>query len=383
MTTEQTILPVILAGGHGTRLWPASLPHIPKQFIKIGQHSLIFESIKRAHAISNQEIVVITGAQYIPLFSELLKEELMQAAIDPNIITLIGEPLARNTAPAIALAVRYAQEKDSNAILMVMTADHLITPIEVFVQDVKHAIAIAENTEVSKSGNIVTFGITPTRPETGYGYLEEGGAIVINNTQHGTHIKSFREKPEQETAKEYLRQGNFLWNSGMFCFPARLMAQELQMYCPQLYQLIVDNTHASGLQWGRTQQDEFTILIPLQVNFEHIDKISIDYAVMEHTTHATVVRAQFDWNDIGSWDEAAPLLDHTHTQDDHKETSSLLREVVGAHNVSICADVPVGVSGVSDIIVVAQNNRVLVLKKGLGQTVSTFALHDKVNSPTR
>lgn len=356
---NRTIFPVILAGGQGTRLWPASLPDIPKQFINIGGKSLMCQAIERAKAVSEKEIIIITGKSYIPLFPKMLAEELRQANIDINSITLIGEPCARNTAPAIALAVRYVQERDPNAILLVITADHLISPTKTFVQDVLHACATATSIDNNNPlGYIVTFGIKPSHPETGYGYIEQGEQL----SRCGKKVKAFKEKPDYETAIQYFEQQNFLWNSGMFCFPVSLMKQEFQKYCSTLYKTIF--LPLSKTMWKHSVREGFKIVVPQGFDFSNIQKISIDYAIMEQSTHIAVVQANFEWNDIGSWDEAAPLLE---------DNAKFPQYKIDSENTSVYSDIPVGIIGISDISVIIKNNRALIMKKGRGQEVSEIA----------
>ena len=389
---EKNIIPVILAGGQGTRLWPASLPHIPKQFITFGEQSIIVQAILKAKEIAKSEIIIVTGEQYLPLFSTHLEEELTQVGIDTKTITLIGEPQARNTAPAIALATRYVLENSPESIMLVMTADHLISPATTFAEDVDKASSIVQhasdhtwNSKVwpiqepaqgsmqVQHGCIVTFGIPPNRPETGYGYIEEGEELysLEGDTIFGKKVQSFKEKPNLELAKEYCAQGNVLWNSGMFCFSAKFMAQEFARYCEQLHETIIDITHNKDIWTIATQQ--FRTIIPTGIDFASLEKQSIDYAVMEHTLYVAIVQARFEWYDVGSWDDVSMLLDQKKIPSLHKPY------IIEAQNTTVYSDIPVGVCGISDAIVVIKNNKALVIKKDMGQSVGDIAKKDSQN----
>ncbi len=346
---KRKVVPVILAGGQGTRLWPASLPAFPKQFLKIGEETLIEQAVKRVLPLGD-EILILTSQQYFDLFPvhmSLPKEYVSK-------ITLIGEPSARNTAPAIALALRYIQEKYQDAIMLLITADQIIHSTEQFIQDAHIAI------EHALAGNIVTFGIYASKPETGYGYIECGEKRG-NEKETVLSVVSFREKPDYETAKQYIASGNFFWNSGMFCFSVTTMYKEYSLYAKELFHTVLHDT----FEWNTGAVGGFVSYTPVYPQFMTLEKVSIDYAIMEHTQKAVVVPARFHWNDVGSWDEVTQYIEATqkvYTQD--------------AYNVSVRSDIPVAISGVSDIVVVHENNRLLILRKGTGQTVSYFAKQD-------
>ncbi len=344
-----TIIPIILAGGQGTRLWPASLPSFPKQFLHIGEDSLIQQAVERVQSLGD-ELIILTSQQYLEVFPTHLR----CSSDQKKKITLIGEPQARNTAAAIALAVSYILEKHDDAIIVLVAADHLIHSEEQFLSDVQRAVQLAEQNYIS------TFGIVPSRPETGYGYIECGEKL-----QHDAYaVTSFREKPDRSTAEDYIKQGGFLWNSGMFCFSAKLMKEELSLYAEEIHRILLKTT----LCWETETLQGYRCHVPSNVDFLTVPKISIDYAVMEHTKRAAVVSARFSWNDIGSWDQVSEYMSEKAEQDVYLHDAS---------NVSVRSDRTVAISGVSNIVVISENERILVMKKGTGQNISIFAKEDK------
>ncbi len=349
-----TLIPVILAGGQGTRLWPASLHNMPKQFLSIDEKTLMHRAIKRALAVTDMDVIIVTNESYLPLFPTQLSLPLE----DASRIRLIGEPTGRNTAPAIALALRYIEHAypKEEIILLIITADHLIEPLDAFVQDLILARAYAEK------NSIVTFGIIPTRAETGYGYIE----YISSTKSHGGYkVRAFHEKPNKERAYHYIKQGNFMWNSGMFCFCAQRMRTELYRQAPSIAEKLL----TPHIRWKMDFLHDMQHLIPQNIDYTTVEKKSIDYAVMEAAENVIAIPASFSWNDVGSWDEVSQL----------QETQKELVYLADARNVSVFTEVPVGVCGLSDIVVVVKNNRVLVMKKGCGQLVKIIAEEDEQN----
>lgn len=264
---------VILTGGVGSRLWPLSRKSNPKQYIKLFKGKSLFEmTIKRNLQVTNEVIVVGNVDNY-----HLSNEAVNSVGITPlNII----EATPRNTAAAIAFAAFAANEED---ILVVTPSDHIIHNDELYELAMKNAINLATE------GNIVTFGITPTKPETGYGYIEFEGNDVL----------SFREKPNRDTAEYFIEKGNFLWNSGMFCFKASILLEELKQFEPEVY-------HASKMAWENALDGKLSI-----EDSKKIPSISIDYAVMERSKKIKVVPGAFEWSDLGSFESIYDYLKST------------------------------------------------------------------------
>ncbi len=271
---KMNIYPVLLAGGSGTRLWPVSRQLYPKQIVKfIGDDSLIQSTIKRlTPALDPENIRIVCGKAHFQLISRQMEE----IGIRPD-KKIICEPCGRNTAPAILLAMLYILKQEEDAVLCIFPADHVIRNTDNFHEKVRSAV------ELANMGYIVTFGIKPHYPETGYGYIEGTGQI----TDQAHFIKRFVEKPDMETAKKYIDAGTFFWNSGMFTFKASVMIKELKIHHPELLE--------------KMNRLDITEDVVPQEAYERLPNISIDYAVMEKTDKGALVPSDFGWSDIGSW----------------------------------------------------------------------------------
>jgi mannose-1-phosphate guanylyltransferase/mannose-6-phosphate isomerase len=287
------IVPLILSGGSGTRLWPVSRRTWPKPFMRMADGaSLLARTLERALAVAAPAapLLTITGRDHYFITRDEYAATAPQAQ-DRHRFLL--EPAARNTAPAILLgALDVADRHGGDALLLVLPADHLVSDVDGFRAAVAHAAALA------REDRLVTFGVVPTRPETGYGYIRRGAALGA----HGFGIERFVEKPDLATAQGYLASGEYLWNAGMFCFRARALLDAAAASCPDA----LETARACHLATDRgARVVEFA-----GASFRAIPEISIDYAVMERATHRAVVPATFDWNDIGSWtavaEQAAP-----------------------------------------------------------------------------
>ena len=275
------LYPVILSGGSGTRLWPLSRATLPKQFLPlVSEHTLFQETMMRLKGLADmaQPIVVCNNEHRF-----LAAEQMRDIGVSP--LHQILEPFGRNTAPAVAVAAFAAAQNDENAVLLVLPADHLIRDIAGFHAAIDSAIKLAEQ------GKLVTFGITPNEPATGFGYIECGEQLP--SMQHAYSVARFVEKPDLATAKKFLAAGSFYWNSGMFVFRAKTYLNELQRLRPDMYE-------AARQAWEQSRHDlDFCRLD--EKAFEACPSDSIDYAVMEHTASAAMVTVDIGWSDIGSW----------------------------------------------------------------------------------
>ena len=336
---------IILAGGGGSRLFPLSRTLFPKQFLKLnGEESLLAQTIDRfLPIVKPSDMVVVTNQEYI----HHVRTELIAAKAQEAHVLL--EPVARNTAPAVAFAARYCLEQlgcEPDEILYVTPSDHIIRPIETFTANVRQAIGLA------KLGKIVTLGIQPNHPETGYGYIQAGKPY-----SGGFAVQSFREKPDQRTAETYIAAGNYYWNSGMFAFTIRCFMEELQAYQPAVYELA-----ESGLD-GMT------------ANFAEMPNISIDYAIAEKSKELVMLPITAAWNDIGSWDAIYDVLDKDSNGNAVKgdcipiECSNTL--ILG-HSRLIAG------IGLEDILVVETDDVIVVAKKGESQKVKDLVCELKL-----
>ncbi|MCR4538979.1 mannose-1-phosphate guanylyltransferase/mannose-6-phosphate isomerase [Pseudomonas sp. 18.1.10] len=272
-------LPVIMAGGSGTRLWPLSRQLNPKQFLPLvdADLTMLQATIKRLDGLEHGLPRLICNEHHRFLAAEQLRQLGLE---DANIIL---EPVGRNTAPAIALAALQALSEQTDPIMLVLAADHLIQDVQAFQESIASALLLAE------SGKLVTFAITPTSPETGYGYLQLGAPVDAG----GYQVSRFVEKPDLNTAKSYLSQGDYFWNSGMFMFRASRYIQELEKFHPEIVSVCRD-----ALAGG--QQDMHFTRVDARI-FATSPDVSIDYAVMEKTADAVMVPLNAGWSDIGSW----------------------------------------------------------------------------------
>lgn len=268
------VFPVLLAGGTGSRLWPVSRELFPKQLVNLaGTDSLIQNTIKRmSPALNAKNVRIVCGDDHFYEVSRHLEEIKI-----PSDGKVISEPCGRNTAPAILLAVLSILKKEKDAVILVFPSDHVIRDKKEFHASLKKAVALAE------MNKIVTFGIKPSYPETGYGYIE-GGKKVNGNA---FAVKRFVEKPDEKKAGRYLKAGNFFWNSGMFAFKASVMVSEFQAHQPAILKGI-KKIVSSGND------------VPRKL-YEKVPDISIDYAIMEKTKKGVVLPVDFGWSDIGSW----------------------------------------------------------------------------------
>jgi len=271
---KYSIYPVLLAGGTGTRLWPVSRELYPKQLVRfIGDYSLVQSTIKRLEPVLDIGRVRIVCAK--EHFHETARH--MEAIGVPSNGRIICEPCGRNTAPAVLFALLEILKAEKDAIICVFPADHVIKNISLFHDRLRSAIKLAGE------GHIVTFGIKPHYPETGYGYIEGGREV----SSGGCLIKRFVEKPDRETAERYISAGNFYWNSGMFAFRAGIMSEEFRKYQLQLYEKMAKIV--SGKRYITKR------------SYEKLDNVSLDVAIMEKTKKGVVLPSDFGWSDIGSW----------------------------------------------------------------------------------
>ena len=340
------LVSVVLSGGAGTRLWPASRQAYPKPFMKLGGHPLLSQAIARGQACGTDELVVITNQDHL-----FLTRNLLEQFSDPPNAHFLLEPNGRNTGPALAVAALYCEQHyGPDAVMLVLPADHLIPDTRAFVACALEAVQLAQQ------GQLVVFGIQPTSPETGFGYIE-----VPQVGRASQKVLRFVEKPDLATAQEYLATGRYYWNSGMFCFTARGIIDAMEKHAPHMLlmaQQVVKHAQAGG---DAVRFD--THLFGMQPD------ISIDYAVMERADNVAVVPARFGWSDVGSW----PAVAQAHTPDASGNTfaadvvdvdTQTTHVQVESHSPKVVATV-----GVKDLVIVDTPDALLVAHKDSAQKI--------------
>lgn len=338
------IRPVILSGGSGTRLWPLSLPHSPKQFLRLtGELSMLQYTVQRVLNEPGYDApVIVANAQH----RDMLSTQLRAIGVEDHKVIL--EPLARNTAAAIALA---AVASPSDQPLLVMPSDHVIQDVVGFRSAVESALPSVRN------GLLVTFGITPQGPETGFGYIQQGA--VLETPVH--KVQTFVEKPNVETASAYLAEGGYLWNGGIFLFRAGDYVTALSRYAPEVLDAArkaVDDGTTAGIYF-----------LPEPSAFGRSPSISVDYAVMEKADNVAVVPLDVGWSDVGSWDA---LYDHL-PKDDQQNVMSASCLQIESEGCLLKSEGPmIATVGVQDLIVVASSEAVLVVARGESQEVKAL-----------
>lgn len=338
---------VIMAGGRGERFWPKSRRTFPKQFIElVGDKSMLQYTYQRAREIVDDErIFVVTTSDLVHLVEEQLPE------LPPE--NIIIEPLPKNTAGAIGLSAVYIRKYLGDCTMFVTPSDHYIGDVDKFFTTVDAGFNVAE-----KYLSLVTLGIKPSRPDTGYGYIEVGNVIDSFFGRNVFEVKRFVEKPSYEKAIEYLSSGKFFWNSGMFIWKVSTILNEISEHMPRLGEALVNIDEAIGKEYeGETILEEF----------EKLESISIDYGVMEKSKSVLCVKGDFVWDDIGSWSAVYRL-------NEKDKNGNVIEGNVVAYNVKdslVISDSEgvVAVSFVEDLIVVKSGDNVLVAKKSADQSI--------------
>jgi mannose-1-phosphate guanylyltransferase / mannose-6-phosphate isomerase len=341
------IIPIILSGGAGMRLWPISRRMHPKPFMEVAGKPLLAHALESAALIAD-EALIVTNQDHYYLTENLLKE----TPKAPKVSYLL-EPKGRNTAPAIALAVRHIQKTHGDdAVCLVLAADHLISDNAAFEKAVKQA------SEQAHEGNLVVFGIRPTGPETGYGYLEVAAA-----GDGPQALKSFVEKPDRATAEQYLAEGRYYWNSGMFCFTATVMAENMATHASDVWV-------ASEAAFAEAQEDAGVTRFE-EASFIVQPDISIDYAVMEKAQKIAMVPAGFGWSDVGSWDAVAEA--HEANKDGNSASGIDKMHFIASTNTHVSSnshiEKVIAAIGLNNVVIIDTPDALLVAERGKSQDV--------------
>jgi mannose-1-phosphate guanylyltransferase/mannose-6-phosphate isomerase len=350
------ILPVIISGGGGQRLWPASSPLNPKPFMRVfGNDPIIASSFRVASLLAGEEGVLVVTSQ-----EQFERTEAEVSKIGPvcKNIYYILEPMGRDTAAAMTMAAFWAQTNvGPHTVLVILPADHMIK------DQAAAASALSEAVDIASRGGIVSLGIKPLDPNTGFGYIEAGDELPDG----GMRVLSFTEKPSKERATQYLASGKYFWNSGVYCFSAEAFLGDMARYNQEVY------ARAKAC-WdlNKSSEDKSKNIIKLdEGTFSAIPKISVDYALMEKTTNITVLPVAFDWYDVGSWDSIAQLFDKD------LEGNSCVGDVslLNVRNTLVFgSDQKIGVVGIRDSIVVQTDEGLLVAAKGSTEMVKQLEI---------
>jgi mannose-1-phosphate guanylyltransferase len=346
------ILPVIMSGGSGSRLWPLSRALHPKQFLPlISENTLLQETINRLDD-NCLDPIIICNNEHRFIVAEQLGQNNSKAS------SIILEPMGKNTAPAITLAALAALDNGDDPLLLVLAADHVIKNVQAFQQ------AIISASIFAKQGKLVTFGIVPTHAETGYGYIKQGNLLTAKNEQVNAKsytVANFVEKPNLATAQDYLSTGEYLWNSGMFMFKASRYIEELKKYSPEILSICEDafNNKTHDLDFTRISADIF----------EKCPDDSIDYAVMEHTEHAIVVPLDAEWSDVGSFSslwEVSSKDEQGNVSQGDVISQSTTNCYINAQNRLVTT------VGVDNLVIVETKDAILVANKDKVQEVKSI-----------
>ncbi len=333
---------VVMAGGAGTRFWPLSRMAIPKQLLSFGgDRSLIQQAVDRLNSlVPVDNISIITNQSLVSAIEEQLP------ALSSK--SIIGEPAKRDTAPCIGLAAGLIAAEDPDATMIVMPSDHIIQPVEAFHTAVTKAHQLVEQ----DPSRLITFGVTPDRPAETYGYIQRGESQGESIDSGVFKVAQFKEKPAVDTAKQYLDDGGYYWNSGIFVWKARAILEALEQYQPDMV------LHINRIVQRRGEADFLDVL---EREFTAIEGISIDYAVMEHHSNVLVIEAPFEWDDIGSWQALSRLFPTD------ANNNTVLGKHVGIQTsnsiIQSSKDHLIATIGVSDLIIVHTNDATLVANK--------------------
>ena len=348
---------VLMAGGVGSRFWPISTSELPKQFHDmLGAGSTLLQKTfgRLSKFIPAENILILTNE----LYGDLVKQQLPD--IKDN--QIVEEPCMRNTAPCILYAAMKIQKMDPDALILVAPSDHWIEDEDQFAKDVVHCFDKCEEEEA-----ICTFGIVPTFPNTGFGYIEYEKSNAGKTADSLKNVVQFREKPDYKTAKSYVDQGNFLWNAGIFMWSVQTILKAFQKYQPTQYELFEKGKDV----YNTEREAEF-----IQENYSKAENISIDYAILEHAGKIYVLPAQFDWNDLGTWGSLYDKLDKDRFE--NAVVNAKLLSMNAGHNIiRTPADKLVVIEDLNDYIIVDKEEVLLIMPKSKEQEIKSVLANVK------
>ena len=328
---------LVMAGGKGERFWPLSTDEKPKQFLKLlNEYTMIQLSVKRLNKlIPFDKIIIVTSQNYIKLVEEQLPE------ISPR--NIIVEPVGRNTAPCIALSAFTIEKYCGNSTIVIVPSDHLVTDEDKFIKDIDKAHNFVENNENS----IITIGIKPDRPETDYGYIQYNKNFSHNGIYS---VSKFVEKPNLEKAKEYIKNGDFLWNSGVFICKTHNILNLTEKFLNNTYQILNEIAVTTEENYQTSLNEKYAL----------VDNISVDYGIMENADEIYVIPGEFGWDDIGTWKS----MERYRTKDSNNNISvGNIRNIQGNNNIVYGKDKPIVVVGLNNIFVVETDDIIFIGNK--------------------
>lgn len=359
--TGENMVVLIMAGGVGTRFWPISTKVRPKQFLSLfDERSLLQKSFDRISGLAPpQRVLVLTNEAFVPL----VREQLPQVPME----NIIGEPVRRDTAGAVALGAVLCQKRFGNPVIITLTADHIIEPADLFHRTLLSAARFART-----SGALYTFGIQPSYPATAYGYLELGPRVVEDDGIEHFELRRFKEKPDTETARRYVASGSFCWNSGMFVWTAEAILRELETHLPD---------HVRILSKACRSADSDDWPHALKAGFGLLKSISIDFAVMEKARDVRCVLSRFFWTDVGGW---LALRDFLPDDAEGNAYRGRIATLNASQNIVFCDDPEeqVVLIGVNDLVIVRTGQKTLVVHKDHTQDIKELLRQrEDIDSP--
>ncbi len=340
--SERHLFGVIMAGGVGSRFWPASTEEKPKQFLDLtgSGKSLLRQTFERLNRfIPTENILVVSNKRY--------KSLILQELPELNENSILSEPVMRNTAPAVLYAANRIRIQNPNALMLVTPSDHYINDNQTFEKNIRQAVDFA-----SRQNALMTLGIKPVSPHTGYGYIEFNPQASITVKK----VQRFTEKPDLETAERFLEQGNFLWNTGIFIWTVKSIEVAFQKYLPDMFERMKSNTY------GTEKEERFIGEI-----FPKLENISVDYGIMEKADNVYVLPAEFEWNDLGSWDALYRQL-----QKHEGENISIAGKIHARNSKGNLIDVPgkkVIISGLENYSIIEHNDILMIIPLDESQQV--------------
>ncbi|MEA5093469.1 MAG: mannose-1-phosphate guanylyltransferase [Sedimentibacter saalensis] len=351
---------VIMAGGKGERFWPRSRSNFPKQFLSLtndGKTMIQLTAERLLPLVNYEDMFVVTNKDYI----KLVKEQL------PNIPSenILAEPVAKNTAPAIGLAAAIIQQRYDDSVMIVLPSDHLIKQNQMFLDTLKTAINVAK-----EGDNLVTIGITPTYPETGYGYINYGQSNFSDKYSNVYKVERFVEKPNVEKAKEYLESGNYIWNSGMFVWKVSTILENIKLLMNETYNGLMDIKNVIG-------KANFEDV--LYEKFSHFKSESIDYGVMERAVNIYTIPGTFGWDDVGSWlalERISKTNEYGNSVTGNVITINSKNSIISGTNKLIAT------VGIEDLIIVDTDDAILICSKESTQDVKKVLENLKICNRT-